>query len=78
MFHVLLSTVLESAGPGGIARLDVELDALVVTKAGRGGGSGGRRRRSGLRHGDVGFWLLCITNGCCCFGGRLLLTKLIL
>lgn len=50
-----MRAVLEGAAPGRVARLDVELDALVLAEAGRSGagndGGGGRVRRS-LRHCD--------------------------
>lgn len=44
--HILGRAVLESASPAGVAGLDMELDAFVVTEPGSGsgnrGGSGGR------------------------------------
>lgn len=47
---LILSAVLQSAFPAGIARLDLELDALVVAEAGGGGSGSGSGRRSRGRH----------------------------
>lgn len=54
-------SVLQGALPAGIARLDVELDALVLTQRGGGstgsGGSGGSGRRlRGRRHFEDGLF----------------------
>ena len=60
VLHVLLSAVLQGALPTSIARLDLELDALVVAETGGRGSSGGSSgRRSRGRHFEKAVLFVC-------------------
>lgn len=55
MEYVLRGAVLQGALPASIARLDLELDALVVAEAGGSGNGGGSGRGSRGRHFERAF-----------------------